>query len=239
MKITLKNAERITIKASDDIYHIMRLILKREQLVDRTKEHFWTIALNVAHKILNIELVGMGSRKKVTVDPVEVFSIPVQKKANSVILVHNHPAGSLKPSEADLDITNRLIQVGLIMDTPVLDHLILSEHSFYSFLDNGLIDKLAWDNKYALTFIREKQVQQEIARIKQAVEKQKAEIKKVARQEGQTEGKEEGRKTERMEIAKNLLKQGMAIEAIEKATGVTKQWLGRLKNEIEGSAYTS
>ena len=221
MKINIKNADKITIKGSSDIYGIMRLILKREQLVDRTKEHFWTIALSIARKILNIELVSMGTRKAVGADPIEVFSIPLQKKASRLILAHNHPTGRLQPSEADLDITNRLIQAGLIVDVEVLDHLIISEHSFFSFKDNGLIDKLRWDRKYALTFVREKQVKKEIEQ-----------MKKLGEQQGLEKGLLKGRKAERMEIAKNLLRQGLDFAVIERATGVSKSWLGRLKNEI-------
>ena len=228
MKINIKNADKITIKQSSDIYKIMRLIFKREQLVDRTKEHFWTIALNIAQKILNIELVSMGTRKAAGVDPIEIFSIPLQKKASRLILAHNHPTDYLQPSEADLDITNRLIQAGLIVDVEVLDHLIISEHSFFSFKDNGLIDKLRWDRKYALTFIREKQVKKEIDRMKRSLEEQKSRIKKLGEQQGLLKG----RKAERIEIAKQMLKDGKPLEEVTKYTGITKQWLGRLKNEI-------
>ena len=163
----------------------------------------------------------MGTRKAVGADPIEVFSIPLQKKASRLILAHNHPTGRLQPSEADLDITNRLIQAGLIVDVEVLDHLIISEHSFFSFKDNGLIDKLRWDRKYALTFVREKQVKKEIEQ-----------MKKLGEQQGLEKGLLKGRKAERMEIAKNLLRQGLDFAVIERATGVSKSWLGRLKNEI-------
>ena len=95
MILQVKNADKITIQESEDIYKIIQLISKREQKVDRSKEHFWTIALNLASKIVNIELVGLGSFKSVACEPADVFSIPLQKKASKLILIHNHPSGNL------------------------------------------------------------------------------------------------------------------------------------------------
>ena len=69
MNIQLKNAHKLTIKEAADIYGIMQQILKREHKVDRTKEHFWTISLNIAQKILNLELVSMGSNQATIVEP--------------------------------------------------------------------------------------------------------------------------------------------------------------------------
>lgn len=77
--------------------------------MDKGKEHFWVLALNNANKILSLELVSLGSVSSTIVKPMEVLSIPLQKKAVGVILVHNHPSGSLEPSEADKDLTDLLI----------------------------------------------------------------------------------------------------------------------------------
>ena len=233
MHISVKNIHKITIKQAEDIFLIMQMILKREHLIDRTKEHFWTIALNTASKILNIELVAMGSIKRVTVDPTEVFSVPLQKKATNVVLIHNHPSGSLKPSEADLDITNRLIQCGLIMDTPVADHVIISEHSYYSFAESGKLEELRWDNKYALTFIREKQIKQERQRASKELEINKEQIAKENELKGEEKGKIEGAKAEKREIAKQMLAKDMNPKLVQELTGLSAQWLGRLKNEIK------
>lgn len=177
MHIQVENAHSITIKAAEDIYVIMQQILKREHKIDRTKEHFWTISLNVAQKILSIELVSMGSSTATVVEPTEVFSLPLQKKAFGLVLIHNHPSGSLIPSEDDKEITDRLIQVGKIMKIPVLDHVIITEHSYYSFKSSGLLEVLENSNKYVLPYDLERQYHQEM-------EEGKIEIAKSMLQKG-------------------------------------------------------
>jgi len=233
MILRVKNAQKITIHHSEDIYKIMQMILRREHLIDRTKEHFWTIALNLAHKILNIELVGMGSSKRVVVEPAEVFSVPISKKAACIALIHNHPSGNLQPSKADLDITDRLIQVGYIQDTPVLDHLIITENSYFSFLDNDLIKKLNWSSKYQPSFIYEKRLEQlrkEQEKVRGKVEKDSL---KIGREDGLKAGIKEGAKTREIEIAKQMLKKGLETKIIKDITGLSPQQIGRLKNEVK------
>jgi DNA repair protein RadC len=138
--------EKFAIQHALDIYEIMQSILQRETKIDiKTKEHFWTIALNRANKIVNIELVSLGSISSTFVNPKEILSIPLQKKAKGIILVHNHPSGNLEPSEKDKDITDLMIQACRIMDTPILDHIIITEHSYFSFKESGLLYDLEID----------------------------------------------------------------------------------------------
>ncbi len=206
MNIKLANKNKITIQNSQDIYDVMQRILKREQKVDRGREHFWTISLNNALKILNIELVSMGSFKATIVEPMEVFSIPLQKRAVKLILVHNHPSGNLKPSPADKDITDHMIQVGLIMQVPIVDHLIISESSYFSFKNFGLLEELEKSIKYVPAY-----------KLKQRYEKQALE-----------KGIKEGKRDKAQEMAKVMLKEGMQLELIIKITGLTKAEINKL-----------
>ncbi len=152
------------IESPEELYEIMQRILKREQKTDRDREHFWTISLNNANTVLNIELVSMGSVNATVIEPMEVYSIPLQKRATRVILVHNHPAGTLKPSESDKDITNRLIQAGRILHIEVLDHVIITEESFYSFSQSGLLEELEESLEYVPAYEIKAQGQQEKAK---------------------------------------------------------------------------
>lgn len=111
MNIKLNNSGKIKLISSDDVYSVMERIFKRESKIDRKKEHFWTISLDTVCRILNIELVSLGTVKATLVEPMEVYSIPLQKKASKIIIVHNHPSGNLKPSDQDKELTNRLIQL--------------------------------------------------------------------------------------------------------------------------------
>ena len=207
MNIKLANKTKIQIQNSGDIYSVMQRILMREEKVDRGREHLWTISLDNSNKILNIELVSMGSFKATIVEPMEVFSIPLQKRAVHLVLVHNHPSGILKPSEADKDITDRLIQVGRIMKVPILDHLIITESSYYSFANSGLLDELSKSLKYVPAF----------------------EIKKRYEKQAEKKGKEKGNREGKKAIAKAMKDEGYPLEEIIKLTGLSKGIIERLK----------
>lgn len=181
----------------------MQQILLRESEIDRDKEHLWTISLDNANRILNIEMVSMGTINKTLVEPMEVFSIPLQKRAVKLIVVHNHPSGEVEPSAADKDITDHLIQVGRITNVPLIDHLIISEKRYYSFKDFGLIDELGESLKYVPPYL-----------IKRRFEKA---------------AKEEAVKNRNEEMAKALKLKGVDIEIIVETTGLTKTAIKRLK----------
>ena len=238
-KINLKDIETLALTSSQDAYYIIRKILYGKKRAPLLKEHFLTIALNHASRILNIEVVSLGSNTATLAEAQDVFRIPIQKAASKVILIHNHPSGMLNPSEKDLDLTNKLIQAGLMFNIKVIDHLIVTTHSYYSFCDNGKIEELRWDKKYALTFIRDKQVAEEIAKIKKDAEKHQKEIRKEGKQEGIQEGEKKGAKTREKEIARQMLKDGEKLEKIKKYTGLTSQWLGRIKSELEDERTTT
>ena len=153
MNIELTEAEKIKILNSDDIYGIMQKILLRENKIDQNREHFWVIGLANNNRILFIELISKGTINQTLVKPMEVFSFALQKRAVKIVLSHNHPSGELKPSEDDKDITDRLIQVGIIVDTKVIDHLIISDKSYLSFKDIGLLDELEKSTKYVPPYI--------------------------------------------------------------------------------------
>jgi DNA repair protein RadC len=72
-------------------------------------------------------------------DPKIIYQIALKANACSIILAHNHPPGNINPSEADIQLTRKMVECGKFLDLPVLDHLILTSEGFYSFADEGLI----------------------------------------------------------------------------------------------------
>ena len=211
MNVKLTKAQKIKILNSDDLYGIMQRILLRENKIDRNREHFWVIGLEHNNRILFIELISKGSLSKVIVEPMEVFSLALQKRAASIILCHNHPSGELQPSEADKDITDRLIQTGKIVKTPVADHFIISEKSYLSFADTALLDMIKQSKKYVPNYVR---IQ---------------EIKKEAKEIGRKAGVKEGEKKKAKEMAKQCLEEGLEIDLIVKLTGLSKAVIKRIK----------
>lgn len=215
MDVKLTEKQKIKILNSDDIYVIMQQVLLRENKIDLNREHFWVIGLANNNLVLFIELISLGTVNKTLVHPMEVFSFALQKRAVKIILCHNHPSGELKPSDADKDITDRLIQVGIIVQTEVIDHLIISEKSYLSFTDIGLMDELRRSTKYVPRYKLEEQ------------------IRKEAKELGLTAGLKTGQINSRKEIATTCLEQGLEVEFIARLTGLTVRVVENLKKKME------
>jgi len=109
------------------------------QLLDLPHEEFWIILLNRANRFIEIHNVSKGGVSGTVADAKLIFKAALNKLASSIILCHNHPSGNLKPSRADLQLTEKLVKGGKNLDIAVLDHLILGNNSYFSFADEGLI----------------------------------------------------------------------------------------------------
>lgn len=150
MTIHIPDADKIQVVNSDGVFKIMHDVLLREEDIDRGREHFWVLSLSHDNHVMLLELISLGSMSRTIVEPLEVFRFALQKKVAKVVLVHNHTSGNLTPSDEDLDITDRLIQVGKIVNCPVIDHLIITVGGYTSFADTGVIARLQKSTKYAL-----------------------------------------------------------------------------------------
>lgn len=122
--------ERPQIKSSKDAYNVIAPIL-----MDLPHEEFWIILINRANKVMSRERISLGGTAGTVVDAKIVFQKAILSQASGIILVHNHPSGNLRPSQADLDITKKLKKAGETLDINVLDHLIVSERGYFSFAD--------------------------------------------------------------------------------------------------------
>ena len=103
------------------------------------REHFAVILLNVKNHILSMPVISVGSLTASVAHPREVFKAAIQQTAASIILVHNHPSGDPTPSKEDIEVTARMVQVGRVMDIPVLDHIILGNDNYISLKEKGVI----------------------------------------------------------------------------------------------------
>jgi len=127
---TVKNK----ISCSKDIFDIMQ-----PHLIDIPHEEFWIILLNRANHVIKKNQISSGGIAGTVVDVRLIFKIALENLSNSMILIHNHPSGNLKPSQADIDLTKKLKSAGIMMDIPVLDHLIITEKEYFSFADEGIL----------------------------------------------------------------------------------------------------
>ncbi|HVV55151.1 MAG TPA: DNA repair protein RadC [Mucilaginibacter sp.] len=122
------------IRSSKDAYNLMR-----RHMVDLNHEEFWMLLVGRSGKVLGRELVSKGGLSNTIADPKIIFSIALQNQASGIILVHNHPSGSLKPSQSDIDLTKKLSSAGRLLEIQVLDHLIIADSGYMSFGDEGLL----------------------------------------------------------------------------------------------------
>ena len=203
MKVRLSKDQKLQIANSEDLYTVMRAILMRENKLERSREHLWAVSLATNGFILNIELVALGSLNKVIITPGDVFSFVMQKRAAAFVLVHNHPSGTLKPSDADLDLTDKMQQLGKFHNLPLRDHLIITEDGYYSMADQGDMAKLMIHTKYPIHL-----------------------IEKIDELE---EAKKKERLDEKRGIAKAMKLYGMSVKEISVLTGLSEEEVEKLK----------
>lgn len=102
-------------------------------------EQFKVVLLNRAYRVLGLFETSSGGPTGTVADPKMIFTAALKMNANSIILAHNHPSGNLEPSKADIQMTDKIKNAGLFLDIKVIDHMILTSESYYSFADEGLL----------------------------------------------------------------------------------------------------
>lgn len=126
--------ERVQVRSSRDAYNAIAPLV-----MDLAHEEFWILTLNRSNHVIGRHKISSGGTAGTVVDAKMIFRQALEMQASSIILCHNHPSGSLNPSDADIRVTRKLKQGGGYMDISVLDHLIVSERGYYSFADEGMM----------------------------------------------------------------------------------------------------
>ena len=138
IKITYRNKQKFSemrkITCSREVVEVFRSVWS-DQIEYR--EEFAILCLNRANKVLGYSFISSGGLAGTVVDAKVVFQIALKSNASAVILAHNHPSGNKQPSEPDIELTKKMKQAGTLLDLPVLDHVILTEESYYSLADEG------------------------------------------------------------------------------------------------------
>lgn len=122
------------IKGSRSVFEVMEPILGELQ-----HEEFWVIYLNNSNKIKHKIQLSKGGITGTVVDARLIFKKAIEIFATGIILCHNHPSGNLKPSRSDIDLTDKIIKGGEVLDIKVLDHVIITEKDYFSFADENMI----------------------------------------------------------------------------------------------------
>jgi len=126
--------EKEQIRSSQDAYNAFKTVLG-----DQHYEEFWTLVLNRGNRLVRKCCISEGGISGTVVDPKKIFKLALDNHASGIILGHNHPSGNTKPSESDIRITSKIVEAGKLLEVSVLDHIIVTDDSYFSFSDNGML----------------------------------------------------------------------------------------------------
>jgi DNA repair protein RadC len=115
------------------------MLRERYDIGSLEQEHFWCIALDARQKVMDVFVIAIGSLAQVDVHPRELFKPLVRMAAHSCILAHNHPSNVAEPSEADVQLTVRMVENGRMIGIPVLDHIVITADEHCSLASLGLL----------------------------------------------------------------------------------------------------
>ena len=135
-KSKVKPSERLQIRSYKDCYQILKQTWDEDKI--EFVKQFKVMLLNKAQRVLGIYEMSTGGVAGTVADTRLVFIAALKANACGVIISHNHPSGNLIPSRADEELTRKMKQAGLLIEIPVLDHIIMTSESFFSFADQGL-----------------------------------------------------------------------------------------------------
>jgi len=141
IEISYRPAFKLSEKPKVTSSHLAYQIL--EQSWDQNKlellEEFKVILLNRQNRVLGVLNVAQGGLSEVMVDPKVIFSAALKACASGIVLGHNHPSSELRPSEADVKLTRKMVEGGELLGIKVHDHIIISAYGYYSFADEGMM----------------------------------------------------------------------------------------------------
>ena len=133
IRMATENSEKVVkIGSPEDVFKVTRKFFFK-----KSKEHLYVLSLDARKGLISIDLVSIGTLNEALIHPREVFKIAFTKNAAQIILVHNHPSNDPSPSDADIEITKKIKDVGKLLGTELLDHVVVSDREFKSI--SGLV----------------------------------------------------------------------------------------------------
>lgn len=129
----LMTAQKRKVSSDADVAAMLSSILKTEEEIGRSREHFWIVGLNCKNVTQYVELLSIGDSSSAPVSIREVYRMAIGKGVEAVIFGHNHPSGDCSPSDADIALTKELVKAGKILGIKVYDHIIIPNEGNHHF----------------------------------------------------------------------------------------------------------
>jgi len=125
---------RPTVRSSQDVHTILK-----EHMMDLGHEEFWILLLNRRNGVIKKTMISSGGVAGTVVDPRIILKGAIEELASGLVLAHNHPSGSVEPSEKDLKLTKNIAKACEYLDIKLLDHVIFAQENYFSFANAGLL----------------------------------------------------------------------------------------------------
>ena len=122
-------------ESPSEIFEVLKTIYNQ---LDDDQEHLVILVLNLANAITGFKVISSGTQSSGPGDAKIIFRNALMLGASKVVLAHNHPSGSLKPSTADINFTQKMIEAGRVLDIPVVDHIIYTHSAYISMRADGI-----------------------------------------------------------------------------------------------------
>lgn len=132
-----KASERPRIDSSMKAFNVLQSSWNNDKI--ELLEEFKIVILNRANHVLGITQISQGGVSGTLADPKIIFATALKACASGIILAHNHPSGSCRPSDADITLTKKMVTIGKLLEIPVIDHIIICTEKYFSFLDEGIL----------------------------------------------------------------------------------------------------
>lgn len=134
---TSRKKNNVQLKSSGDAYKVFSGCWSKKTI--ELQEEFKVLLLNRNNIVLGIYSLSKGGTSGTVMDAKLLFSVALKCNASNIIIAHNHPSGNLKPSEVDIQCTNKIRNACKLLDIVLLDHLIITKDNYFSFSDEGLM----------------------------------------------------------------------------------------------------
>jgi len=122
------------ISHSSDVYDLIA-----PYIVDKAHEEVWLVMMNQAGRVINHSRISLGGMTGTIVDPKVIMRLSIENHATRIILVHNHPSGSARPSQQDINLTQKIKHGAQLLEIKLTDHVIVAGDRYFSFLDEGML----------------------------------------------------------------------------------------------------
>lgn len=131
---TPEELKKLKITNAESLYEHFRL-----KILDTKQEKLFAVFLNTKNEVINYETIFIGTQNKSLTHPREIFHAAIKNSAVKIILLHNHPTGDVTPSREDITFTNNMKELSILLEIPLIDHIIIGETKYFSFFDQGML----------------------------------------------------------------------------------------------------